>query len=768
MKFFLFITLLFGGIAGQAQDCSYVLSGRVIDRVSRAPLSYATLRLVEDKTMGAITDDAGNFNIENLCNGAYHVEISYIGYETEIKYIEIDGSTGIEFELSQHDEILSEIVVHGEKDEITTEVHNVVSEDKIRTEGNKSLADVIEGVSGVSVLKTGSGVSKPMIHGLYGNRITILNNGIAQAGQQWGNDHAPEIDPFVADHISVVKGAAALQYGGNSLGGVVMVDPYKISKDPHLHGKSTYVFQSNGLGHTINTQIEKADTWASWRLSGTAKYMGDNRTPDYFLTNTGKREANIAVQLEKQMRENWNTSAYYSLFNTNIGILRGSHISNLSDLEEAIGRDEPFFTKDKFSYQIASPHQKVNHHLLKLKSELMMDDNKYLTVQYGGQLDKRNEFDVRRNGRSEIPAMSLRLYSHSLSGTYEINHDEGDNLKLGVLTNFTDNTNSPGTGILPLIPDYRSFNASGFAIWQKKKNEWLYEAGTRYDYKNIRVWSISRSVPRVVEHHHHLFHNLALNAGVKYQFRSPLKLSLNTGYVQRSPEVNELYSYGLHQGVSGIEEGSPDLEAENSIKTVLAANWQLKGRLSLQALGYFQLVNDFIFLEPQEDFRLTIRGAYPVFIYKQTDARISGGDLTVHYEVSKPIKINLAYAFVRGQDISHNVPLINMPSDNISSGITLFPKDGKNMTDKTISIKGKYVFEQTRLLPEQDFLAPPDGFFLLSAEIGSIIHLKQTHVNLTLKAENLLNVTYRDYLNRMRYFADEPGRNFSVSVNYTF
>ena len=52
------------------------------------------------------------------------------------------------------------------------------------------------------MLRNGSGISKPVIHGLFGNRVTILNNGITQSGQQWGNDHAPEIDPFVADHLS--------------------------------------------------------------------------------------------------------------------------------------------------------------------------------------------------------------------------------------------------------------------------------------------------------------------------------------------------------------------------------------------------------------------------------------------------------------------------------------------------------------------------------------------------------------------------------------
>ena len=723
---------------------------------------------MKTKPRGAITDERGRFEITSVCPGEYHVEISYIGYETELNFITIKKNTDEDFLLSQHDEILSEIIVHGEKEEITTEVHNVVKSEKIRQEGNKNLANVIEEVSGVSVLKTGSGVSKPVIHGLYGNRITILNNGIIQAGQQWGNDHAPEIDPFVADHISVVKGAAALQYGGNSLGGVILVDPDKIAKDPHLHGMATYVFQSNGLGHTFNTQLAKTDNWASWRASGTIKYFGDNHAPNYYLTNTGKREANIALQIEKQLNSNWFLDAYYSLFTTNIGILRGSHISNLTDLEQAIGRELPFFTQDNFSYSIEAPQQKVTHHLFKLQSEWILNNNSFITFKYGAQFDDRKEFDVRRSGRTDIPALSLSLYSHLLSGLYEKNNENGLITKIGLETNFVDNTNNPETGILPLLPDYRSLTLSGFYISQLKKNRWLFEAGVRYDFRDLNVVAISRTVPRIIERHSHQFNNLAINAGLKHEFTYPIKLSLNAGYIQRAPEVNELYSFGLHQGVSGIEEGTPDLEAENSLKAVLSLDWNPSKKMMLQALGFYQNVNNFIFLEPQEEFRLTIRGAFPLFIYKQTDARIYGGDLTLNYDIAKPIRYNMSYAIVRGRDTSQNIPLIGMPTDNISAGIDYFPNDGKNITDKNIGIKAKYVFEQIRLLPEQDFLAPPEGFFLLNFETGGTVHLRQTHINVTFKVENLLNTTYRDYLNRLRYFADETGRNVSLSINYTF
>jgi len=765
----LLLALLLAGFLVKAQECTLSVSGRVIDKSDRTPLSFATLIVQENKSKGAITDIHGNFSIVGLCPGEYHIEISYIGYETKFEFIQLDSDLErVVFELGEYNELLNEIVVHGEKDDKSTEVHNAIDKEKIRAEGNKNLADVLATVSGVSVLKNGSGISKPIIHGLYGNRVTILNNGLVQAGQQWGNDHAPEIDPFVADHISVVKGAGSLQYGSSALGGVVMVDPYKISQDPHLHGKSTYVFQTNGLGHTLNAQVEKNDNWAAWRLAGTIKFMGDTKAPDYYLTNTGRREANFTAQLEKSFNSNWFTTAYYSMFNTNIAILRGSHISNLTDLEEAIGRDIPFYTSDKFSYDISAPKQRVNHHLLKLETEYFIDENKLLTLRFGQQIDRRREYDVRRSGRSETPALSLTLLSSTLDASYDWDVTQWANMKLGIQGNYTDNTNSPETGILPLIPDYRSITAAGFVIWQLDKANWLYEAGARYDLKDLEVITITRTVPREIARYYHTFGNYGINGGIKRKFSEDLTVSLNISLAQRAPEVNELYSYGLHQGVSGIEEGSPDLVSEVSLKSILSVDWNLSPDLYFQGLAYYQDIQDYIYLEPQDSFLLTIRGAFPLFVYKQTDARIYGTDFTLAYNANKFVSGNLVYAIVRGQDISNDLPLINMPADNIRLGLNFHPRDGQSFTENKLGISAQYVFEQTRYVEGQDFLPPPDAYFLLNLNTATGFQLGEKHLDINLKVENLLNTTYRDYLNRLRYFADEIGINAVLSLNLTF
>ncbi len=764
---FLYIFFFSFPVFSHGQPCSIVLTGRVTDESTGVALPFATV-FIETEERGVVTDSTGFFSIENLCSGNYWVKISHIGCEPKRIQLLLDKDKQIVFSLNHFSAFLNEVVVHGKNGDNTTQNSITIASNEIQRKSNENLADILESIQGVSALRNGTGISKPVIHGLYGNRVTILNNGIALSGQQWGNDHAPEIDPYIADHLAVIKGASALQYSGSTLGGVVLADTRKIDKDTVLKGNINYIFQSNRRGNTVNTQFERGDKWALWRVTGTLKLFGDAKSPGYFLANTGKREANMAVQLEKKLAQSWNTELYYSLFETEIGILSGSHINNTTDLEEAMHREEPFFTKPYFSYQIESPSQRVTHHLLKMKAKYHPGEKTFFDFTYGGQINNRREYDVRRGGRSDIPALSLSQASQFLQASFYRHFSSSATFKTGVSGNYTDNTNNPETGILPLIPDYQSAQAAGYVIFQNKAGELFYEFGGRYNFEKMNVWAISQTLPRKVEKHQHTFNDVSFSAGSRYPFSDLISMNANIGYTSRSPEINELYSFGLHQGVSGIEEGNPNLSAEKSIKLVVNTDWKIPPKVNFQLLGYYQQINDFIYLQPQQEFRLTLRGAFPVYIYHQADSRIYGADFLFSYEPFYRIRLTAKYAFVNGWNLDENIPLVNIPSPDFLGTLVFFPREFMNLKDSQISLTGKYVFRQHNLLPEQDFLPPPEGYFLLSMEASTKKELSKSMLKFSVFINNLLNVSYRDYLNRLRYFADEPGISINFGVNYSF
>ncbi|MDX1408902.1 MAG: TonB-dependent receptor, partial [Saprospiraceae bacterium] len=495
---------LYGAVA----QCDITVSGRVVDQGTGIPLPWSNV-LITEKGVGAITDSTGHFSLDGICPGAYHLRVSHVGCKTQEIFVAVRNDTTLTIALAHHLELLDEIVVHGEHGERTTMPSNTIARELISRESMQSLGDLITSVPGVRALQNGAGIAKPMIHGLFGNRVAILNNGIPQAGQQWGNDHAPEIDPFVADHISVIKGVAALEYGSEAMGGAVLVETKEISADPHLHGEVNYAFQSNGRGHALNAMLEKGGDWASWRATATMKTRGDTRTPDYFLNNTGMRESNIALQGEKKIAPAWHATVYYSLFHTQLGILRGAHIGNLIDLDEALQREVPFFTEDTFQTDIDPPRQQVIHHLLKLSARHDIRGQGILSLTYGGQLNQREEFDVRRSGRSDRPALSLDQFQHLWTANYSHDLGNGGLLKGGLLAEIEDNTNNPETGVLPLIPDYRQFDSGLFALTEKNWGTLAGEIGFRYLHRYLNVVRIAQTTPPTIERINHRFHHFA-------------------------------------------------------------------------------------------------------------------------------------------------------------------------------------------------------------------------------------------------------------------
>ena len=749
-----------------AQNCNLTISGTVEDANSGIPISYANVYLKEVKK-GVVSDEVGFFQFQSICTGNYHLAVSHIGCATKEIYLNVRRDISLNIVLDHNNQLLDEVTVTGEVGKITTQETGSFNEASISENTDKNLASMLENISGVSTIRNGKNIAKPVVHGLYGNRLTILNNGIVQSGQQWGADHAPEIDPLIANRITVIKGVSTLEYPGNTLGSVVLIETRKIDKEPHLHGKVRGFFQSNGLGSGWNLQLQQYHEKLAWRVMGTMKKSADSRAPNYYLTNTSVEEANIAVQLEKSLTEDWISHLYFSSFNSNLGVLRGSHIGNLTDLQEALTRKVPFFTKDKFSYKIEAPSQKVNHHLLKLHSKYFIGKNQWVNFTYAGQLDLRKEFDVRRSGRTDLPALSLKQFAHFLEGKYERHFSNYWELKTGAQFNRVDNTNIPETGILPLIPDYIANESGVFALVNRQVDKVSLEFGGRYDYESQSVATISFHTPRKIVRYENKFQNFSALGGISYEVSKPIVLTYNMGFTSRNPEVNELYSNGLHQGVSGIEEGDPSLAKEKAFKNTLSAKVK-GGKLFIESLFYFQNIYDYIFLNPQDEMRLTIRGAFPVFKYEQTDVHILGLDLASTYQFSKKINAVLKYSFIRGRDWRRDLPLINLPSNNLFVELNYqVPKIGTFENIK-LQVNNKYVFKQTQTLLSQDFTPPPEGYDLIGLKISTDRLLGKMRLSLYVRVDNLLNVTYRDYLNRQRYFADDLGIDIAMGIGLTF
>ena len=125
----------------------------------------------------------------------------------------------------------------------------------------------------------GSGFSKPMIRGMGFNRISVVENGIKQEGQQWGADHGLELDAFNAGQVSIRKGPASLLYGSDAMGGAIELVPLPLPAGNRLFGEASLLGKSvNGtLGGSLMLGVKK-DAWYTWARYS-EQHFGDYRIP---------------------------------------------------------------------------------------------------------------------------------------------------------------------------------------------------------------------------------------------------------------------------------------------------------------------------------------------------------------------------------------------------------------------------------------------------------------------------------------------------------
>lgn len=770
-KIFYILIFLSFSLVINGQNCAITIKGKVVDSDTQDPLEAVSIYIQEAK-VGAITDKDGRFSINQICPGDYHIVFSHIGCETIQDFVSISSDTSLVKSMEHSAHVLHHVVVKGQAQNESSQHTEFINEQDIQDRSNESLASMLETITGVSTIKNGSGISKPVVHGLYGNRLTILNNGVSQSGQQWGADHAPEIDAQTAGNIRVVKGTSSLEYLGANLGSVILIEPKKIGKEPHLHGRFSYFHETNGRNNGVNFQAQQYTKFAGLKINTSYKKAGDRKSARYFLNNTGNEELNFALQLEKNISDHWFIDLYASTFNSKLGVLRGSIIGNTTDLEEALSRDIPLFTDDQFSYNIDVPRQGVSHHLIKLKSKYFFNDTRWLETTIAGQYNNRKEFDLRKNGKSDIPALSLQQLTLFSEIIYQQEWDNDFSWKSGIQHQFIDNTNNPETEVLPLIPDYFSYETGLYSVISKKIKNHFFDFGLRYDNALQNVVFLSNSFPREVLRFSNDFHNFGTSIGYLYSINEHLALNANVGYSSRNPAVNELYSGGLHQSVSGIEEGDPDLNLEKAIKTTMGFDANIS-HFSIEALAYYQRINDYIYLQPQDELRLTIRGAFPVFKYEQTNAELLGLDISSRIEFSEHFYSEIKYSFLQANDLSNSLSLINIPSNNAFGSlvyqfkrpITILNLKFENVE---LQLDNTYVFQRKSISIEQDFVLPPPSYNLLGANIVAEVQIKNTRWRLTAKVDNMLNVQYRDYLNRQRYFADDLGINATFGIAMKF
>ena len=791
----------------QSQDmCDRSITGKIIDNETQNPLSDVIIRVISDPQVYgnrviysasdkfSISDEDGKFLFEDLCAEEDSLIFSRIGYRDSIISLDIDFWT---VSLTETSVELENVLISDQREKNlgtqTLSQQSIILEDQA-VDRTSSLANLASQIDGVTFISTGSNVERPVIHGLYGNRILVLNNYIKHGFQNWGDDHAPEINISSVERISVLKGSSGVRFGPEALGGAIIVEPDQLKLRQPYYFNINSGYQTNGRGTNYSIKTGKGFKNLGFNLGLNYIKIGDRHTPSYSLTNSGKEEKGFNLGFHYHLK-NFDIKTYYSYVDIDLALLRSSMFHSGNAISRAMSSDIPLII-EPFSYNIKPPSQYVKHHFLKASVDWWYNKNEKVSLIAGRQLNKREEFDVRRN--IDKPIIDLDLTSFDLM--LEWNHSFSDNLDGLIGFHFfnQDNDNNPGTQTTPFIPNYNTNRFSFFLIENLKFGKNFFELGLRIDNEdyNVRGREVSQNIFR----DEHSLTNMTFSIGYENQVSENLLFRTNLGSAWRTPNMAELYSFGSHgfkNSFGLLRYYYNDAEKLRTDKVTIMSETNLSPEKS------FKIINEFDYNSEKNKVKLTlfsnyilnyvferpiglygtIRGPMPYFIFDQTDMLFLGSDLTLKRKFSKKLHSSFTLNYLWSNNLDKNGKLLNQPPIRIEKNLSFKTNNFWRSDFSEISLKPSYTFKQFQapmtfspeslisgeniITPETnifDFKDAPDSYFLLDFSWK----LNINDISVSLFVNNILNKKYRNYLNNMRYFTDEPGRNFIINLSYTF
>jgi iron complex outermembrane receptor protein/hemoglobin/transferrin/lactoferrin receptor protein len=728
---------------------------------------------------GASTDTKGDFFISQLPAGTYAVAVTYIGYRPESKNVTIvSGQTvHIEFVLSPTTIEMLPIIVTGSP--IATDPLNspqdisfISGREKIRLQ-SASLGKTIEAIPGVYNMSAGSVAGKPVIRGHTGERIRILSDGIAQEYQQYGERHAPNIDPFNSERVEVIKGAASLLYGSDALGGAVNLIPnhFHIAANESFDysGTLTSAYQSNNGEYMAGFKFGASKGRFGLHGSLVRRSAGDFQTPEaksYSQTQqrgdpkfTGEIDHTDFEQLNGAISAGFLTS--YGLFSINY---------------------DHYFNENNFLLPTGLPiGLRLENQILTAKANLPL-----------GQFILKPKFSYQRNHRqAATPGDSREVLPDEanvdlVSDVYTARLDiENVNISglsgtFGAEVKYYDHEN---IGLVPLQPTGHFINYAVFGFEEWQTNKLTLNFGTRFDYRT-QEFLASSSNPLLPEDDRTDYSAFSGALGAAYGLTDNLTFAANIGRGFRTPSFYNLYVYGYHGGVFAFQIGNPELEDETSLDASSSVRFRNQ-RMEASATVFQNRVSNYIFLYNAPDHPLAPQDETFVFAHDQADAVLTGLDLSMKTTVFDWLVLSGSYSLINsefssGTHTGKELPL--MPADRVIGEMKFILPVNSVVGSPYVLFNIRHVGEKQAAGPYEPFgqfddgigpdipfgVCSTDAYTILNLGSGFDIDLMQVTMNLDLEITNVLDQEYRDFLDTYKGYVLSPGRSINLRLHIPF
>lgn len=691
----------------------------------------------------ATTDDRGEFIFRGLPAGTYHLDFVRIGYAAEHKVVTVPSSgPNVRVDVLMRVATVRLSSVNVTATPTGTDPLNVtqatvqLSGKELQRNLTSSVGMTLSSEPGMSTRFNGPMAAAPVIRGLTGERVLVLQDGDRTGDlSSASGDHLNAVDPASAERVEVIRGPASLLYGNNALGGVVNV----ISSDIPTNIPTRWSGFALGQGESV--------TPGGVASVGVTVPVGDHLA---FTVRGGFRKFENLRVGGGGIQDNTNGQ-------TDNATVGAGYVGPLVSVG-AVYRQMNF----AYGLPYASGGDAIrvdgSRQMMALQSSVGIPWSVFETLKFDGTVQQYQHSELEESGEVGT-RFDLSTQTANFTARTQVGRIAGAIGVQGLFRQYR------ATGEEAFTPGADNNNVAAFLFQElplttgaSEEHTPRLQLGARFDRFAIRTTpDVTAPDNRFGDAKSRQFNNLAASVGLSVPIATHVSLTGNASRGFRAPTVEELFADGFHAAVGTYDLGNPDLKPEQS--TGLEAGLRAQSeRTFAQVNTYYNMIDHYIrpvaVVVPDLNFTAVE--------YQQADAVLYGFEGQVETKLPHHFVGGFMGDFTRArlQDGSENLPYI--PAGRLGSSL--------RFDNGRVSAGGdvRRVFSQTHVSGDALDVAT-EAFTLANVSVSLLFARRSGMVHsINLRIDNLLDEQYRDATSRIKSFAYNPGRNISAVYKVLF
>ena len=679
---------------------------------------------------------------------------------------------------------------------------SILSGDELEKNQSATLGETLKSVPGVNSTYFGPVASSPIIRGLDGPRVKVLQNGMDSSdASRVGPDHIATTEVSTATQIEVLRGPSTLLYGSGAIGGVVNVVDNRLPKTRQegLSGRVSALHDTVSNERTISTDLNGGQDKFAWHLDAFKRKTDDYDVPEFTLDDGDVVDTLENSDIDSQgftigagwIGDDVSASFAYGRLETDYGIPGHSH----GEHEEEEHHDDEDEEHDE------EEHDEEEAVFARMKQDRFQSiiDWKNLSGWFT-EAHWHNAYTDYQHSEIEDGAVGTTFENDSFESRLWAKHAP-INGWAGVVGIHYNNSDFSAVGEEAFTPSTETTSSALFVLEEKTIGDFLWQLGARLEHVSHKPDNAFFNDSEVSANFDSESYTAnSLSAGFVYQLADNQSFAVNLAHSARAPSSAEIFSNGIHISTSTYEVGAgfdlviddsdPDdiefslIQSNQSVKKEISNNLDITYRIQTEHLHanvsvFYNQIDDYLFqqntglefhdeeehegeeLEAEEHEEHEEEGL-PVYVFNQQDADLYGFEADIDWHLNDNLRVSAFTDYIRAK-LSHsdddNTNLPRIPSMRFGAELH-WEQDNWHA-----ELGATHYSKQSKIA---EFETQTDGYTIVSAAFNYYVSLDNTDLTFYLKGNNLTNELARVHTSFLKDDAPLPARSFVLGAKVSF